>query len=588
MKFVALVSGGKDSCFNILHCLAQGHQLVALANLYPSQEGVEEIDSFMFQTVGHNILNLYEECTNVPLYRIPIRGFNKNSSLQYSKTDNDETEDLFGLLSLVLKNHPDVQAVSSGAILSSYQRIRVEDCCTRLSLISLAYLWNRDQYNLMNEMQSISDSFDARILKVAAIGLNQNHLGLPLNKMFPKLIDLNRKFEVHICGEGGEFETIVLDTPFFKDKKIIIQNQEIIKHSNDDVYYLLLDVKTQDKKIDYDIKHKPIDYNLDYWRSFITIPNLFKPKFYDIFKDLCNLPNNELDDNLIQNLNTDSEILPYDYNFEYKLLHIGNKLFISNLTSNKPSLIDQTNEIFQNLLSILSQRNLSTENIVSTTLLLNSMNNFQKINSIYQSFFLKPLPPARVCIETNLPKSNELMLSCVILSDLNKKLGLHIQSRSYWAPQNIGPYSQSNYDNENYIATLAGQIPLIPSIMELPTVDNLNELDINSNSDNTSRKSLDNDDINRISTVLSLQHLDNVINAINYKIFANVVCYTNNGNTFLRLIINTWKSYVAKTTTQMQNKTTTDLLKRLLVVEVSLLPKDSCVEWGGLSFQEYI
>jgi diphthine-ammonia ligase len=35
MKFVALISGGKDSIFNILKCIEEGHELVALVNLHP-------------------------------------------------------------------------------------------------------------------------------------------------------------------------------------------------------------------------------------------------------------------------------------------------------------------------------------------------------------------------------------------------------------------------------------------------------------------------------------------------------------------------------------------------------------------------
>lgn len=37
MKFVALISGGKDSVFNIIKCLQNGHELVALINLYPNR-----------------------------------------------------------------------------------------------------------------------------------------------------------------------------------------------------------------------------------------------------------------------------------------------------------------------------------------------------------------------------------------------------------------------------------------------------------------------------------------------------------------------------------------------------------------------
>ena len=121
MKFVALVSGGKDSCFNILHCLAQGHELVCLANLYPAEPDNDEIDSYMYQTVGHDVLTLYEKCTGKPMYREPILGNASNQKLEYKKTENDETEDLYRLLDKVVKKHPDVEGVSVGAILSSFQ-----------------------------------------------------------------------------------------------------------------------------------------------------------------------------------------------------------------------------------------------------------------------------------------------------------------------------------------------------------------------------------------------------------------------------------------------------------------------------------
>lgn len=35
MKYVGLLSGGKDSCFNLLHCERNGHELVAAASLGP-------------------------------------------------------------------------------------------------------------------------------------------------------------------------------------------------------------------------------------------------------------------------------------------------------------------------------------------------------------------------------------------------------------------------------------------------------------------------------------------------------------------------------------------------------------------------
>lgn len=40
---VALVSGGKDSCYNMMQCVAAGHEIVALANLYPIGKGTTYI-----------------------------------------------------------------------------------------------------------------------------------------------------------------------------------------------------------------------------------------------------------------------------------------------------------------------------------------------------------------------------------------------------------------------------------------------------------------------------------------------------------------------------------------------------------------
>ena len=37
LNVIALVSGGKDSFFSLLHCMANGHRVVALANLYPAR-----------------------------------------------------------------------------------------------------------------------------------------------------------------------------------------------------------------------------------------------------------------------------------------------------------------------------------------------------------------------------------------------------------------------------------------------------------------------------------------------------------------------------------------------------------------------
>lgn len=138
MKFVALVSGGKDSVYSVLECTRFGHSLVAVANLYFDAPGegsniaTQEADSFMFQTVGHNVAVCMGACLGTPMYRIATKGKAVQSGVEYmvpagTSGATDEVEDLFHLISCVKHDFPDIQGVASGAILSNYQRIRVEN-----------------------------------------------------------------------------------------------------------------------------------------------------------------------------------------------------------------------------------------------------------------------------------------------------------------------------------------------------------------------------------------------------------------------------------------------------------------------------
>ena len=155
MKIVGLISGGKDSCHSLLKCLLYGHEIVCLANLSPMDITVEELNSFMYQTAGHSVLPLLAECFNVPLIRGDICGAAKTQSLSYDKPEEgDEVEDLHNLLKRVIENFPEIEAVSCGAIASTYQRQRVESVCDRLNLKSVAYLWMRDSSSLFDEMVS--------------------------------------------------------------------------------------------------------------------------------------------------------------------------------------------------------------------------------------------------------------------------------------------------------------------------------------------------------------------------------------------------------------------------------------------------
>ena len=66
-----------------------------------------------------------------------------------------------------------------------------------------------------------------------------------------------------------------------------------------------------------------------------------------------------------------------------------------------------------------------------------------------------------------MPAGSRIQLDC-LATRRTLKSTLHVQSISYWAAANIGPYAQASYVPEN-IYCIAGQIGLEPHTMSLPS-----------------------------------------------------------------------------------------------------------------------
>jgi len=238
MDFVALVSGGKDSIYSVCKLIDEGNRLVALVHIHSSEA---YSDSYMYQTVGTEGAVLLGECLDVPMYTFKSKCKAVNMGLEYEKCVGDEVEDLYNALVDVQGRHC-FQAVSSGALASTYQKNRVENVCRRLGLTSLCPLWGRDQLELMNEM--IEYGIDARIVKVASDMLGRECLNMNLREIKEYMEEKGSKYEINYCGEGGEFESFVLDCKHFK-KRIVVELSEIRGHPEEDnrdhgVYYVAL------------------------------------------------------------------------------------------------------------------------------------------------------------------------------------------------------------------------------------------------------------------------------------------------------------------------------------------------------------
>ncbi|XP_036928010.1 diphthine--ammonia ligase isoform X1 [Acanthopagrus latus] len=462
MKVVALISGGKDSCYNMMQCVAAGHQIVALANLRPAN--TDELDSYMYQTVGHQAIELYAEAMDLPLYRRTIQGSSLDTSRNYSKTEGDEVEDLYELLHLV-KEKEGVEAVSVGAILSDYQRVRVENVCSRLGLQPLAYLWRRDQESLLSEM--ISSDLHAILIKVAAFGLDpEKHLGKPLADMELYLKQLSQKYGVHVCGEGGEYETFTLDCPLFK-RKIVIDSAETVIHSADAFapvgYLRFTGMHTESK--DSDVVARALPHGSCPCQSAID-----KMTEEVEYADQAEDNQQEFTSNCDLSCQRGHDLPP-----SCSLRSSRGYQWISGingLQSQEPGIQGQTRAAFALLQSELDSRGWKMKDMILVHLYVSCMEDFALLNAVYKKHFGSN-PPARVCVQAPLPAGQLLQMDCLLHDWIepleegcfHQREALHVQSLSHWAPANIGPYSQAFRLDESVFC--AGQIALVPCTMQL-------------------------------------------------------------------------------------------------------------------------
>ena len=202
MRLAALFSGGKDSAFATYLATQMGHEIRFLVNIVSSD------GSWIFHTPNMDAVPYMAEAMDIPLIRVESDG-----------TENGDMDALKDALEGL-----DIDGVVVGALWSDYQWDRMNVILGDLDLVMVAPLWRKDQSMSYDEM--VSAGIDAIIVGVFAEGLDEKWLGKHLDMDTKKeLLALNEKYGVSIMGEGGEYESMTLDSPMFK-KRLVIESYE--------------------------------------------------------------------------------------------------------------------------------------------------------------------------------------------------------------------------------------------------------------------------------------------------------------------------------------------------------------------------
>ncbi len=224
MKYAALFSGGKDSALALWKAQKDGLNVEYLVTVFPERD-----DSYMFHKPNLDFVPDIAESLGIELVKVGTEGEKEK-----------ELEDLKrGLESL------EVDGIITGAVASSYQYERLENLSSQLGLELYAPLWDMDQEILLNEL--LEDDFEVIIVSVAAMGFDEEWLGREIDRdCVVELEGLNEKYGINVAGEGGEYESLVLNAPNYHWGFEVVQSN--IKWDGHRGEYDIKRIKKRDRK----------------------------------------------------------------------------------------------------------------------------------------------------------------------------------------------------------------------------------------------------------------------------------------------------------------------------------------------------
>ncbi len=207
MKLGVLFSGGKDSTL-AAYLASKENSLACLISVFSKNPY-----SYMFHTPSIECTRKQAEVMGIPLIEQITEG-----------KKEEELTDLEKAIAKAKKEYS-IKGLVTGAVKSVYQSSRIQKICEKLGLVVVNPLWQKDELELLDELTN--NNFEVAVTGVTAYPLNDKWLGRKIDRQFIEDVrELNEKYKINPAGEGGEFETLVLNCPLFsrglkvKERKI--------------------------------------------------------------------------------------------------------------------------------------------------------------------------------------------------------------------------------------------------------------------------------------------------------------------------------------------------------------------------------
>ncbi|MFB6352705.1 MAG: diphthine--ammonia ligase [Halobacteriales archaeon] len=212
--WASLYSGGKDSAWALYRALAAGKPIETLVTVTAAP------GSYLYHVPATELAELAAESVGIELLTVEA-DLDAAGPVDAGARGDRELEPLEAALADYRDAHGGLGGVTAGAVASEYQASRLRAMCDRLECALFAPLWGADPLEAGRSM--VEAGFDIRVVAVAADGLDESWLGRRIDHdALDDLEALNEARGVHVLGEGGEYETLVVDGPHM-DRRIAFE-----------------------------------------------------------------------------------------------------------------------------------------------------------------------------------------------------------------------------------------------------------------------------------------------------------------------------------------------------------------------------
>jgi len=204
-------SGGKDSCYALMKAKQLGYDPKILVNMMNENGKISRSHALPF-----SILEQQAATMNLPIVAQPT-------------TWQDYEHHFVSTLNKI-KDAYSIESMVFGDIDLQPHRDWEEKVCASAGLEAVLPIWQRDRKELVFEM--LDAGIETMIVSCNTI-MGESFLGKILNRdLIPELEKLN----VDVCGENGEFHTLVINCPLFEEA-IKIPSYSTTKHQE---YFFLV------------------------------------------------------------------------------------------------------------------------------------------------------------------------------------------------------------------------------------------------------------------------------------------------------------------------------------------------------------